>query len=69
MGLLPSWRMMYWRESEPPIAAMMELEFLDASDGWWYFRSDGTTTYLLFLKLRGNGREREELELLDASDG
>ena len=61
--------MINWRESEPPLAARAELEFLDASDGWWYFRSDGTTVHLLFLRLHWNGREREELKLLDASNG
>ena len=60
---------MNWKEYEPPLAARAELKFIDASDGWCYFQSDGITAHLLFLRLRWYGREREELKLLDTSDG
>ena len=61
--------MINWKEYKPSFAARVELEFLDAFNGWWYFRSDGTTAQLLFLRFRLNGREKEGLKLLNASNG
>ena len=34
-----------WRKSEPLLAARVQLEFLDISNSWWYFRRNYSLEY------------------------